>query len=112
MSQLTLSFDAPTGVQLRNVGMQRAANNANDVVPNWTVLALEFVAKFNRNEFMTEEVREFAYENGLPRPPHERAWGSVMTVSKGRGLIEFARYAAVSNPKAHATPATVWRKCK
>lgn len=95
------------GAILRDQGMKTAADNAGYI---WQLKALEFVRRFPRSEFMAEEVREFAYAAGLSEPPNERAWGAVIATAKRAGLIRFARFASVSNPKAHRTPASVWIK--
>lgn len=119
MNQKTLfqQFDEqmltrPSGEALRDTGMSRASEHANSQHIGWTERALNFVRTFPAREFMTEDVREFAYSNGLPHPPDDRAWGTVITTARRQGLIVHDRYAAVDNPKAHARPASVWRRVK
>lgn len=111
MSQLQMNFEQPqAGAVLRDVGMQRSVEKADRVVPGWKDSALKFVRSFPSDEFMTEQVREYAYALGLPKPPNERAWGAVIMAAKKLGLIVFARFEQVGNPRAHRTPASVWRR--
>jgi hypothetical protein len=98
------------GAILARAGMARAADNAEACTPGWQQRALEFIRSYPSTEFMAEDVRAFAYERGLPRPPHDRAWGAVFIAAKRMGLIVFSRFALVSNAKAHRTPASVWNK--
>lgn len=99
-----------TGMILRDIGMAAALKHAEDVTSNWGSLALAWLEAFPGKEFMTEDVRVWSHENGLEKPPSARAWGAVMTKAKKAGLIESIGYGTVKNPKAHATPATLWRK--
>lgn len=120
MTQATFAFPPPTvalrrpktGAELRDRGMSRAINHARLIADAWPRRALDWVRRYPGAEFMTEDVRQWAYEQGLPRPPHERAWGAVMIQARKAGWIRFERYEAVDNPRAHKTPATVWRRTK
>ena len=103
-------LDFAESVRNRNAGIAQALDNAELKTPSWKQQALEYVRRFPGSEFMTEDVRAFAYWHGLPCPPSERAWGGVMVVACKEGMIERAGYSAVKNPNAHATPATVWRR--
>lgn len=100
----------PTGDELRDDGIRRAAEHADQCLPNWTDQALQFVRDYPEKVFRTEQVRVWAHESGLQVPPHARAWGSVIVAAKKQGLIRFLRHENVSNPKAHSTPASVWEK--
>ena len=97
-------------IRNRNAGIAQSLDNADRKTPSWKQRALEYVRRYPRNEFMTENVRHYAYSRGLPHPPSERAWGGVMVAACKEGLIERVGFASVSNPNAHRTPATVWRR--
>jgi len=97
------------GDKLRDAGMQQAVDNAESKHPSWGDRALSLLVKYPKDEFMAEQVREFAKSRGLPDPPSKRAWGAVIVKAKKMGIIEHMRYDRVSNPKAHRTPASVWR---
>jgi hypothetical protein len=115
MNQLAL-LDKKTGEDLRDIGMQQAVDHADENIPKWSEQALNYVKKFLEespladSEFMTEEVRLWAYSKGLPRPPHDRAWGGVTTKAARLGLITRLRIQAVRTPTSHCANATVWRK--
>ena len=98
------------GKTLRDRGIEKAVTNAESKHPNWKKKALEYLLSYPENRFMTEQVREWAHDHGLPKPPHARAWGAVIVAAKKLGYIEFIRYESVVNPKAHMTPASVWRR--
>ena len=98
--------------QLREYGITRAIENAGRKSDNWRDHALQFVVRFPKERFMTEEVRVWAHENGLPIPPSARAWGAVIRAAEKLGLVRRVGYGSVSNPKAHRTPASVWMKKK
>jgi len=98
------------GEILKDFGMNAAIQNACSDEPDWKEQAIAFVAKYPKTRFQTEDIRNWAYTNGLVRPPSDRAWGSVIVEAKKQNMIVFDGYEKVSNPKAHRTPACVWRK--
>ena len=98
------------GAQLRDDGMDLAISNADQHVPRWKEAAMSFIGRFPKQEFMTEDLREFAYKHGLEQPPSERAWGMVMAQASKEGIVKHIGYRLVKNPNAHRTPAGVWRK--
>jgi hypothetical protein len=106
------------GEILRDGGIQLSLFNAEIKIPDWKDRAIQALKNFiNENPhmhpaFQTEDVRAWAYKNGLPEPPNHRAWGAVITSAKRKGLIRFIGYANVDNPKAHCTPASVWKTAK
>lgn len=95
---------------LRDAGILTAITSANTATPGWADKAYQFLLKYivNNKEFMTEEMR-VASEGIVPFPPSARAWGAVIIKAKRNKLIQSAGFRAVRNPKAHRTPATVWR---
>jgi len=102
-------FCNASGDKLRDAGMQKAVDNAEDKHPSWSDCALSLLVQYPNDEFMAEQVREFARNRGLPDPPSKRAWGAIIAKAKKMGIIIHVRYDRVSNPKAHRTPASVWR---
>jgi len=99
------------GQQLKQKGINQAADNAEFNHPGWAKEALSFVKKIRRKQFMAEDIRKFAYDRGLSRPPHERAWGGIMQAAVRLGLIKQIAWGQVTNPKAHMANAAVWSKC-
>lgn len=105
-------LDLFTGAELRDKGIQRAVDHANEVHEGWSDQAFKFLKAFlltHRGEFMTEYVRAAA-SGIVPEPPSKRAWGGVMTRAKNEGLIRSIGFRSVTNAKAHCTPASVWLK--
>ncbi len=100
------------GRKRRDDGMKQALDHANAVNNQWQVQALTFFFRYcleHRNEsFMTEDVRWWAEESGLPEPPDKRAWGAIANIAKRRGLIRSIGYAPQKATNAHCAPKTVW----
>lgn len=100
---------APSGAQLRDIGMQTAADHASEA---WNEKAYEYLKKYlkiNRDKFMTEFFRQWAESNGLHPPPTARAYGSIISKAAKKELIKHCGYSRTSNYKAHKTPASVWQ---
>ncbi len=98
-------FDA--GRDLKNEGIERAMNNAGR---QWQDQAYSYLLDYiKENEtFMVEDVRTSS-QGIIPDPPSKRAWGGIVVRARKAKKIHRAGYAEVKNPKAHQTPATVWR---
>ncbi len=98
------------GEILRDSGIKKSLDNADNTIENWSSKAYEFFIEYIKDKrfFMTEDVR-IASEGFLETPPSKRAWGSVAVRAKKEGLIESAGFSSVKNPKAHRTPATLWK---
>ena len=98
------------GAELRDKGIKKALDNANNTHDKWSDKAYDFLLKYIKyqNQFMTEDVR-VASEKAIPKPPSNRAWGSVILKAAKSGLINRVGFANVKNAKAHKTPASVWR---
>lgn len=112
--QLDLFLDAgPTGEQLRDAGMAQAIDHADAVTPGWSMIAFDFLQSYMKehDEFMAEDVR-VASEGVVPKPPVNCAWGGVFARASKAGLITHLRFQNVKNPKAHATPRSVWSVVK
>ena len=105
-------LDIPSGRKLRDKGIERATNNAERKNPGWISDAYHYLEAYPHKVFMAEDVRVWAHKNGLQKPPHARAWGSVMVRGKKNGLIKERGFQNVKNPKAHRTPCRVWEKVK
>lgn len=99
-----------SGQEERDYGIKQAIDHAEEEVPEWKEQALDFLQRFPGDEFQIEDVRQWAEKHGLPRPPHNRAWGAVALAAKRKGLIVFSGYDTVDNPKAHCAPCGVWRR--
>jgi hypothetical protein len=102
------------GITLRDKGIRKAAQHAEDLHEGWQTKALDwlycYAYKRADNPFTGEMVREAA-RGIVPEPPSLRAWGSVLLSAARRGWIRQVGWAKVSNPKAHRTPAALWKSC-
>ena len=83
--------------QLALLGAETAADHADRVHGDWTLVAWDFFVRFakGRDEpFMTEDVRILAEkEKAVPSAPDSRAWGVIaLRAAKGR-LIKRVGYA-------------------
>ena len=109
MLQLTM-WDTETRIR-RDDGINRAVKHANCVDPHWSDSAYDLLVAFlvfHPNPFLTEDVREYAEQHGVPIPPSKRAWGGIVIRAAKEGLIKKIGYRNTTNPKSHATPATEW----
>jgi hypothetical protein len=104
-------FMQPSAADLATIGMQRAVDHADQVEGGWSELAYAMLEQyaFSHCEFMTEDVRVWAHENGLAVPPDKRAWGAVTLRAVREKLVVCDRYRKTRIPPAHATPRPVWR---
>lgn len=92
-------------------GMARAVEHANQVEPEWSDKAGALLRQYaeRHSEFMTEDVRVWAHENGLEYPPDPRAWGAVANRAVRAALIQRIGFRPTKIRPAHATPRPVWR---
>lgn len=99
----------PTGEILRDKGIRRAVEHANDVHDAWQSRALDFLYLYamTHEKFSGEMVRLEA-KGIIPDPPSLRAWGFVMQNGAKRGWIRQVGYVQVDNPKAHKANAALW----
>lgn len=102
----------PTAQELADQGMARAVEHADAVEDGWSERAYAYLLYFARTnyEFMAEEVRTAAHQEGLPLPPDGRAWGAVIVRGTADKIITSSgTYRKTRIPPAHSTPRTVWR---
>ena len=100
-----------SGEELRDIGIKKSFDNANDKFENWGEIAYDFLLQYIKRNyaFLTEDIR-IASADIVPEPPSKRAWGAVILKAKKAGLIRKIGFRNVKNPKAHCTPATLWKK--
>lgn len=95
-------------IQDKDTAIRLVSDNNERQNKGWAERAYEFIKSVPTQEFITEEVRDHAYANGLERPHDDRAWGHVMKKAAANGLIVHAGYAPA--PKAHHRPCPVWKR--
>jgi hypothetical protein len=112
MTQLSF-FDIqkqkPTGMDLRNRGIKRAVEHAEDIHDEWQAKALDFLYIYAKkhDKFSGEMVRQEA-KGVVSDPPSLRAWGAILLQGARRGWISQVGYVQVNNPKAHRANAALW----
>lgn len=99
-----------SGEQLRDQGINRAIEHAEQKTPIWADQAYKFLIEYAKEniEFLAEDVRAAAGPF-VPVPPSKRSWGGIFVRAAAAGYIKSIGYKAVNNPKAHKTPATLWQ---
>lgn len=108
-------MSAAEGRKAANEGMQRAADHAEAETPGWNDRAATLVDQWLAQQpkghlFTSVEVRAWAEQQGLPQPPDNRAWGSVIRRSVEIDAIVKAGYVASPDKRQHGAPQTQWRK--
>jgi hypothetical protein len=103
-----------TGAELMQQGIDLAEKHANQVIEKWTDRAyakgIEYLTQLPQGtKFMGEDFRVWAIENGLEKPPHDRAFGGTMQRLAFNGLIIKAGIDKVKTPSNHCAFAAVWQ---
>ena len=97
------------GTEMRDIGIKKALDNADNTHDKWSDQAYSFLKDYikHNDTFMAEDLRSASVDE-VPIPPSKRAWGGIVVRASKAGLIKRVGFSNVKNPKAHATPATVW----
>lgn len=103
-----------TARQLAEKGIRESHEHAEEQSTDWTKRAVDKVADYARHHdtgfFLAEDVKTWAYQDGLDEPPVDGAWGQVMRTACSRGIIHrFGRQAAKS-AGSHGKLMTLWRR--
>ena len=109
-SGLASEKNEPTGEQLRDEGIERSKNHANNVINNWSEHAFNFLLKYiqSHSQFTTEDVRN-ASIIFVPRPPDNRAWGAVVLRAVKSGLIKRIDFTTAKNATSHCATIAIWQ---
>src|SRR6185369_14696511 len=101
-----------TGERLRDAGIQIAKDHADAKNESWSETVYKmFLIFIQRSEpFMAEDFRAFCDEHKMPPPPSLRAYGHIIVRAAKEKLIVQVGYGKTSNPKAHKTPANIWKR--
>lgn len=97
----------------KELGIIRAETKQEQIEPGWQDLAIEKLKLFiqSTNQFITEDFRLWAEDNGLSQPPEPRAYGAMILKANKLGLIRWnSTYQEMKNPKSHGCPKKVWVK--
>lgn len=108
-----IQLDLLEAIEERDKGIQKAIDHADAVTPDWSQLAYEELKRFLQEtpgEFMAESFRAHCAVVNFPLPPSSRAFGGVILRASKAGIIRRVRFDQVSNKRAHACFASVWRR--
>lgn len=96
----------PTARDLTEKGIAESAAHAEQVASGWKERALAFFKLYAtlHPTLMTENVRAYAYERGLDRPPAEGAWGSVTRKAMTEGYVRKVGFKTSDNASQHGKP--------
>lgn len=104
---------APTGKELRDMGMAKALDRAGD---EWR----EFILKKMRNyirrrkqrgeqQFLMENFRAVVVSRKWPLPPSPNCWGGITGAAAKQGLIKRTRWLVpAQSAKTHGHLVRVW----
>jgi len=111
LSFLDIEKPKPTGAVLRDKGLKRAVQHAEEVHDGWQATALDWLYLYvkRHHRFSAEMVRMDA-KGIVPDPPSLRAWGAVLLQGYRKGWIRQVGYVQVDNPKAHKANAALWER--
>ncbi len=93
------------------IGMNQAADAADQAIPDWSVRALACVLELCQRggEFTVEDAIELAAKKGIPTPATNRAWGGIIRRAALMGQARnTGRFAYYRNPTNHRRPVAVW----
>ncbi len=95
-------------------GICKAVDHANQHHTKWSddafAALLDYAYIHQGRSYLAEEIREWAMANReVADPPSKRAWGGIIVKASRLKIIIFVGYAKTVNPKAHRTPASLWR---
>lgn len=111
--QMIIEFDTRKAEAYRQDGMNRALMNTESKNPQWAAQALDILKRFiasHSEPFMVEDVRAFAYKQGLQHPERDQAWGAIIRRACKNGLINKIGQGIAKDPTRHRGYTAIWMK--
>lgn len=68
----------------------------------------KYITERVQQEFMAEDLRNWAITNGCQIPADGRAWGGVILGAVNAGRIKRIGFAPMKSRNCHANPKSVW----
>lgn len=100
---------AATQAEQGQIGMEQSVARADRAVDGWSEIALKHLRDFaaaHTDSFLAEEIAPWAYEQGCPPAPDDRAWGHVVKKGGNQGYIMQTGLAAKNRLSGNAS---TWR---
>ncbi len=111
--QITIDFNVSQAEAYKEDGMRRALLSAESKNPDWAAQALDMLRRFiasHSDPFMVEDVRAFAYREGLPHPDRDQAWGAIVVRAAKMGIIVNVGVAVAKDPTRHRGYTALWQR--
>jgi len=105
--QQVINFDQSA----KDIAIERAAQAQEKRVVGWSDKALELMRKYapTVQDFITEDFRLWAEQNGLEKPKEPRAYGALLIRAKKAGIIyATGRYRCMKSEQSHNCPKMIW----
>lgn len=104
---------APTGKELRELGMRRALDRASIKWQAFILVKMRNYCKRRKRrgeaEFVTERFRAVSVSRKWPPPPSPNSWGAITMAAKNAGIIKPTnRVRPAQSPKTHGHGIRVW----
>jgi hypothetical protein len=102
-----------TAQQLAEKGIKESHDHAEQHAAGWSTRALTCVSRYvgqTFEPFLTEDVKAWAYENGLDKPPVDGAWGHVMRTAAKHKFIHRCGRREAKSPGSHGKPMALWAR--
>ena len=101
-----------TAAQKAKRAIAKVKDKAEQLRPGWTAEAGDWLYRYaeTHDEFIVEDAKQWAYDQGFDPPHNDGAWGHVTRTASAKNYIKFIRYAEKSdNANRHGTPSRLWR---
>lgn len=107
MTEFTDLFGWDQARQARDIGMQQAAQHAEDDAPGWADAAYEMLKRYARHnpQFISENVTSWASDRGFVTP-QPKAWGQIFRRAAKDGII--VRIGSGTSMRRHMSPTPLW----
>lgn len=93
--------------------MRRALLSAESKNSLWPAQAMDMLRRFVESyggPFMVEDVRAFAYKQGLQHPDLDQAWGAIVRRAAKSGLIVKIGQGVAKDPTRHRGYTALWQR--
>lgn len=103
------SLDFTEAAAARDAGMAQAIDHAQSIEPTWGEQALEWITRYaaTHDNFISEELTDWAAAQGFTSPADPRAWGAPFQKAARLGIIRKVGYGI--SQRRHLSPCPRWQ---